>query len=71
MPQGTPIKDFRGRIRGYLDTKPNGDVWAYDFYGRLLGKYIKSMDQTRNFYGQVVAKGNAIASFIDLSDSNN
>ena len=39
MPQGEPIKDFYGRIMGYLDTKSNGEVWAYDFYGRLLGKY--------------------------------
>lgn len=68
MPQGVPLKDFYGRIRGYIDTKPNGDAVAYDFYGRMLGKYIKSTDQTKDFYGRVIAKGNALTSLIDFSD---
>lgn len=68
MPQGTPLKDFRGRIRGYIDTKPNGDKWVYSWEGRLLGKYLKNVDQTRDWYGHVIAKGDAAASLIDFSD---
>lgn len=64
MPQGQPIKDFYGRIYGYLDTKPNGDVWAYDFYGRLCGKYIASENVTKNFWGQNVSTGNTVVALI-------
>ena len=64
MPKGEPVKDFYGRVQGYMDEQPNGDIWCYDFYGRLVGKYIKSLNVTRDFYGRNVAKGNVLASFI-------
>lgn len=64
MPQGTPLKDFKGRIYGYLHTQTNGDVWAYDFYGKLVGKYIKSEDVTRNFNGQNISTGNVVVTLI-------
>lgn len=64
MPQGTPLKDFQGRIYGYMDVQTNGDIWAYDFRGRLVGKYIKSLDVTRNFAGQNVSTGNTLAALI-------
>lgn len=64
MPQGTPLKDFYGRIYGYLDRQSNGDVWAYDFRGRLVGKYLRSEDVTRDWYGHNVSTGNVVASLI-------
>lgn len=64
MPQGTPLKDFKGRIYGYLHTQSNGDVWAYTFGGKLVGKYLKSEDVTRDWYGHNVSTGNVVASLI-------
>lgn len=64
MPQGEPIKDFYGRIMGYVETKSNGEVWAYDFYGRLLGKYYPGDNTTRDFYGRILTRGNTVAGLI-------
>lgn len=64
MPQGIPLKDFRGRIYGYLDTHSNGDVWAYDFKGRLVGKYLKSENITRDWVGHNISTENVVASLI-------
>lgn len=52
-----PIKDWRGRILGYIQTKPNGDKILRDFYRKILGKYDKRTNTTRDFYNRLVAKG--------------
>lgn len=51
------IRDFYGKIIGYIITKPNGDKEVRDFYRRVLGRYDKALDVTRDFYGVIVAKG--------------
>ena len=38
------LKDWRGRIIGYIQTQQNGDAKIYDFYRRLLGTYNKALD---------------------------
>lgn len=56
-----PIKNWQGRIIGFLETdKRTGDQVLKDFYGRILGKYDSSLDITKDFYGRRVAKGNRI-----------
>ncbi len=64
MPQGTPLKDFKGRIYGYIHTQSNGDVWAYNWKGQLVGKYLRNEDVTRDWYGHNVSTGNVVASLI-------
>ena len=59
-----PIKDFHGRIHGWLETKPNGDVVATDFHGRILGYYIAALDRTQDFHGRILSTGNTVASLI-------
>ena len=54
------IRDFYGKIIGYYEHKPNGDITVTDFYGRILGYYRKSDDTTRDFYNRIVAKGNCL-----------
>lgn len=51
------IRDFYGRIIGYIETEPNGNKVVRDFYRRVLGKYDKSSNTTRDFYGRVIARG--------------
>lgn len=60
----TPIKDFYGTVLGYLDTKPNGDVVAYDFYNRVLGTYSKQQGLTKDFYGTVIARGDITSALV-------
>ena len=49
------VRDFYGRSLGYLDRKPNGDVVAHDFQGRILGTYDKTLNATKDFQGRIVA----------------
>ena len=45
-----PIKDFYGRVLGWLEDQ--GDrIIATDFYGRRVGVYDKARDFTSDFYG--------------------
>lgn len=54
------IRDFYGKIIGYYEHQPNGDITVRDFYNRILGYYRKSDDTTRDFYNRIVAKGNCV-----------
>lgn len=54
------IRDFYGKILGTVETLGNGDKVLRDFYGKILGKYQKSDNTTRNFFGQIIAKGDAL-----------
>lgn len=55
----TTIRDSYGRIIGHIEQMPNGDKKVTDFYGRILGWYKKSINATTDFYGWIVAKGDA------------
>ncbi len=58
--QKEAVKDFSGKIIAWYEYQPNGDIIVRDFYGTILGKYVKSDDTTRDFYGRIVARGNCI-----------
>ena len=58
------IKDYRGKIIGYIKTNPNGDKVVMDFYRKILGRYDSATDTTRDFYGRIVARGDASAMLI-------
>lgn len=57
MIKTTTIKDFYGRIIGFIEEDTNtGNKTAYDFYRRILGKYNKRDNKTRDFYGKILAQ---------------
>lgn len=58
------IRDFSGRIVGYIETDAQGNKTVRDFYRVILGKYDKRNNVTRDFYGRVIARGDASASLI-------
>lgn len=60
----TPIKDFYGRVLGYVEDKSNGDRVAYNFYGKVLGTFIKKRNVTTDFYGRVLGQGDFVVSLI-------
>ena len=47
------IKDYSGRIIGYIETESNGDKKVTDFSGRILGYYRKSQNTTVDFCGRI------------------
>ena len=58
MIQRDKIKDWRGKIIGFIDTDTvTGNKIVRDFYGKILGKYNKRLDITQDFYGRLVARG--------------
>ena len=58
------IRDFYGKIIGRVETMPNGDKTVRDFYGWILGYYRKSQDITTDFYGKIVARGDATGTLL-------
>ena len=64
-----PIRDFHGRIIGYIEEKSNGDKIVRDFYKRVLGKYDKSTNTTRDFYGRIIARGESTGLLLSLKKS--
>lgn len=51
------LKDFYGRIIGYVETKSNGDKIYKNFYKRTVAKYIKASNKTVDFYGRIIGSG--------------
>lgn len=51
------IKDFYGKIIGYIETDGQGNKTVRDFYNRILGYYKKSQNVTTDFYGRIIAQG--------------
>lgn len=51
------IRDWTGKIIGFIETDFKGNKIARDFYGKIVGKYDKQFDVTRDFYGRLVGRG--------------
>ena len=65
MLQKKEIRDFYGRIIGWIETDTvTGDKIGRDFYHRIVGYYEKKLDVTRDFYKRIVAKGDALSGLI-------
>ena len=62
------IKDFYGKILGYIRTEPNGDKTAFDFYRRKLGTWDKQKDITKDWLGRIVSSGDSLAVLISNGD---
>lgn len=54
------LRDFHGRVIGYVETYPNGDKKLWDFHNRVLGTYNKRTNETKDFYNRIVAKGDCL-----------
>ena len=55
-----PIKDWTGKILGFVETDSAGNKILRNFQMQILGKYDKSRDITQDFYGRQVAKGDCL-----------
>lgn len=61
------IKDFYGRIIGYIETLPNEDRVVRDFYRRVIGRYDKKANVTKDFYGKIVGYGDLSSLLFSLN----
>ena len=65
MARTETIKDFYGRFIAIYEYQDNGDITVRDWQSRMiLGYYRKSRDVTTDFYGRILARGNAIGMLI-------
>ena len=53
----SPIKNFYGKILGYVESLPNGDKIYRNFYRKILYYYRKNRDVTTDFYNRILAQG--------------
>lgn len=60
------IRDFYGKIIGYIETDSKGNKIVKDFYGRIQGYYDKGNNVTRDFYKRIVARGDQAAGLLSL-----
>lgn len=60
------IREFSGRIVGYLDHESNGDITVKNFSGTILGKYEARSDSTKDFYGKILYYGNMAPALLVL-----
>ena len=58
------IKDFGGRILGYIDIDDKGNKTVRDFYRKILGYYDKQLDVTRDFYKRIISRGDMSSALI-------
>lgn len=59
------IKNFAGQVLGLIQIDDKGNKIVRNFPGRQkLGSFDAEHNVTRNFLGQVVAKGDAAVSLI-------
>lgn len=61
----TPIREFGGKIIGWLEDDGQGNQQIRDFVGHILGFYRKSEDKTRDFYGRIIGNGNLLVMLLN------
>ena len=55
-----PVREFNGKIMGFIETDRDGNQQVRDFYGRILGTFDKKMNVTRDFYSRILTRGNTV-----------
>lgn len=64
MAFGEPVKDWTGKILGWVDTDSHGNQVVKNFGGRVLAKYDAQNDRTTDFAGKVLSHGNTAIAYI-------
>ena len=60
----TAIRDYRGKNYGYITEDSNGNKYVTDRKGTRLGSYRASQDVTKDWKGNIIARGDVAASLI-------
>lgn len=57
-------KNYGGKIIARIETDARGNKTVKDYFGKTLGRYDAQSDTTREYYGHVVARGDAVGMLI-------
>ena len=60
------IREFSGRVIGYIDEDSSGNKTVRAFSGQILGYYDASSDTTKNFAGQILYRGDMASALLVL-----
>ena len=58
------VKDWTGKVLGWVDTDSRGNQTVYNFGMRVLAKYDAQNDRTTDFAGKVLSRGNTAVAYI-------
>ena len=67
---GEPVKDWTGKVLGWVDTDKNGNQVVKNFGGRVLAKYDAKANKTTDFAGRKLSEGNTAISYIYLENNH-
>ena len=65
-----PIRQFGGKIIGWVETDKFGNQLVRNFGGKIIGRYDKINDCTRDFGGKILTKGNTAIGLLYSSKHN-
>ena len=68
--QTVTLKDYSGKVLGYIEVENNGNKTVKNFYKQVLGYYDADRNVTLNFYKQIVARGDMCSMLIGMDPSN-
>lgn len=66
----TAVREFSGKIIGWVETDKDGNQQVRTFTGKIIGKYDKSLDCTRTFTGKIITKGNTAVGLLYMPEYN-
>ena len=58
------IREFGGRIIGYIYVDGNGKKTVKDYYGKILGYYYPDRDVTTDYLGKFIARGDVASALL-------
>lgn len=58
------IREFSGKIIGYIYVNEQGKKTVKDYYGRILGYYYPDRDVTTDYYGKTIYRGDAASALL-------
>ena len=68
MAFGEPVKDWTGKVLGWVDTDSKGNQVVKNFGGKVLAKYDVMKNRTTDFNGRKLSEGNTAISYIYLEN---
>ena len=63
---GEPVKDWSGRVLGFVETDKKGNQIVKNFGGKVLARYNAEKDWTTDYAGKLLSRGNTAISYIYL-----
>ena len=58
------IREFSGKIIGYIYVDDQGVKTVRDHFGKILGYYYPDRDVTTDFYGNIIARGDVASALL-------